>query len=237
MIMCSFSGCGLIPTVPLDDEQTEIVAEYAAGLLAKYEKGHSMGLVRVNELDMEALYATPTPTPIVTPEPLVPEEPELSYDEDISGEVQNSASEEVQITIVPLNEAFGFYNGNLDFAYVERCETYPQSEEQLLFAMNSTDGNDLMVVHFALSNQTGDEQSYLTNLKGYKVRFVVNGQDKYRCDFTILPNDLTSLSGKLSSGEMMDSILIFEVPKDKEVYSLDLLLVNGQEQMKYSLYQ
>lgn len=239
LLSSSITGCGFIPTIGLNEEDTEIVAEYAAGLLAKYEKGHSMGLVRVDDLDMDALYATPTPTPIVPPEPLVTEETEVEYDDSLVGDDDTLAEEkeDVQITLIPLNESFGLDNCGLEFSYMERCETYPESDEQLVFAMNATTGYDLIVVHFNMTNTSGQEQTYLTNLNGYKVRFIVNGEDKYRCDFTILPNDLTSFSGKLASGETGDAILIFELPQQNEIVSLDMMLVNGSDQRNYKLYQ
>ena len=58
-------GCG--ESVNLTEEQTELVSEYAAGLLLKYEKGHAIGLSRVADIKFEELDVTPTPTP--TPEP------------------------------------------------------------------------------------------------------------------------------------------------------------------------
>lgn len=53
-------GCSVGDSVDLTEEQNELVSEYAAGLLLKYEKGHNIGLARVAEVDFKELDVVPT---------------------------------------------------------------------------------------------------------------------------------------------------------------------------------
>lgn len=232
--MMVLTGCTSQEAIDAEAVKTQLVAEYAAGLLVKYDKNHKMGLARVDGLDISQLYITPTPTPIPLELPEIEELPEEEESDEALVEGGNK-KEEVEIKIIPLNEAFGFSNGSLDFSHIERCDSYPQ-DEALVFSMNASSGHDLLIAHFYLSNDTGEVQNYMTKLNGYKVRAVINGEDKIRCNFTILPNDLTSLSTNLEPSEAEDVVLVFEVPTSQEVVTCDLMLVNGADVMEYNLY-
>lgn len=241
LCLAMLSGCSLIPTINTSDEDTELVAEYAAGLLVKYNKGHSMGLTRVDDLDISQLYITPTPTPMPVIEiDIVPEDENETETEvnDLTEEsdVSNKKPEKEVIPPPPLNEAFGFSNASLELSNIERCDSYPNDDEELLFSMSASEGNDLLIAHFNLTNVSSETQNFMTGLNGYKVRTVINGEEKYRCTFTILPNDMTSFSGNLEAGEVKDVVLVFEVPSSLDIYSMDLMLVNGPDIREYPLY-
>lgn len=237
--MVILSGCG--SAVALTEEQNDLVAEYAAGLLVKYNNGHTMGLVSDKSLDMELLYATATPTPIPTPEPveeILPEE-EVSEDglvDDISSGGDDSGSNNVAISLVPLNEAFGLNGAQLTYVFYELCDTYPTMGDDLVMSMNASPGNQLLIVHMNLVNPTADTASFATNLAGKKVRALINGQDKIRADVTLLSNDLINYSGTLESMSGEDVVLVFDVPVGTNIGSLDLLILDGRETMRYNMF-
>ncbi|NLG03082.1 MAG: hypothetical protein GX567_04535 [Clostridia bacterium] len=43
------SGCSIVPTIELNDEQSALVSEYAANLILKYESGHANGLEAITD--------------------------------------------------------------------------------------------------------------------------------------------------------------------------------------------
>ena len=43
------TGCELVPSVNLTEEQSELVVEYAAGLLMKYDANHVNGLMKITD--------------------------------------------------------------------------------------------------------------------------------------------------------------------------------------------
>ena len=53
VIVCSLmmSGCGFIPSLELTPEQSSLIAEYAAGKLLEYVKGHPGGLMTVDDIN------------------------------------------------------------------------------------------------------------------------------------------------------------------------------------------
>lgn len=235
VVVCfNISGCGLVPSVELTQEQTELVAEYAAGMLLKYVKGHESGLMRVSDLDFSELNTTPTPTPIPTPEPVVPE-PVIEDSEALVDDNEGSKGESMEITLVPMNEAFSLNGAELNFSYGEVVDSYPSDEGELVFAMTATPGMDLLILHFDLSNPTGSDLNLATNLDGYKTRVLINGEDKIRSEITFLTNDLLNYSNTLEAGATDDVVLVFEINEGMQIDTLNLLLVKGSDQMVYNL--
>jgi len=234
LLMTGLTGCGIVPAVDLNDEQMELVSEYAAGLLLRYVKGHKNGLMHVSGLDFNELNITPTPTPTPTVAPIAPvpviEEGNVENVSDEKGKKDN-----IEISLVPINEAFSLNGADLNFSYGELTDTYPSGEDTLAFAMNATPGKDLLILHFDLSNFSGTDLELTSNLNGYKSRVIINEDEKIRGEITFLPNDLMNYSGQLLSGETQDVVLVFEVEEGTQIESLNLLLVNGSDQRYYKL--
>ena len=64
---------------------------------------------------------------------------------------------------------------------------------------------------------------------------MLNGSDKIRGDVTFLDNDLMNYRGLLTPGSSVDSVLVFEIPQETEVSSMDLLIVVDDTEQKYTL--
>lgn len=245
IVSAVFAGCGFVPEVSLTEEQQDLVSEYSAGLLMKYNKGHSNGLQWISDVKFEDLNITPTPTPI--PEVIdapnlengeVAEGVEVTQTEDISGEIPETAEEEnsVDITTIPMNEALGLYEATVNASYIELVDTYPANDEELVLAMKATEGYELLIIHFDIENNTGQELNLSTNIGNRKIRVLLNGEEKIRCEMTLLSNDLLNYSNVVAPGVKDDAVLVFEKKKNIEVNSITLVLVNSEEELKYNLY-
>lgn len=239
--MFSLAGCGMIPELSLTEDEQELIAEYSAGLLMEYNKGHSNGLMRVSDVKYEDLNVVVTPTPI--PDAIVPSVDEeiadslpQGPDEDISGESPSVDSESVEINLTPMNEAFGLSGADLVASYIELVDTYPATGDELLLAMNAVEGKELLILHFDVSNPGAEDLNLTTNIGDHKIRALVNDEEKLRCEITLLSNDLLNYSAVLSPGEKSDEVLVFEKDKDLDISSLTLILLNSEEQLKYNLY-
>jgi len=231
-LLCSGLLTACSQGVNLTEEQTELISEYAAGLLVKYVRGSSVGLADVKDIDFSELDRIITPTPIPTPAP--EEVPEQASDKPIVDSVSDgSDGQREEIILPPLAECFGLSGMNLDFSYAELCNTYPEAED-LVFSMNASEGNLLLIMHFILSNPESNNTNVIAKLNDYKVRALVNGEDRRRAELTFLPNDLTSFLGELAPQQAEDVVLVFEVPEDTQISSLALLLVKGGEQLQYN---
>ncbi len=49
MLVLCMSGCALVPSVELTEDEQSIIAEYAAGLLLKYDKNYSGSISKIDE--------------------------------------------------------------------------------------------------------------------------------------------------------------------------------------------
>ncbi len=246
------SGCGMIPSLNLTEEQSNLVAEYAAGKLIEYVKGHPGGLMNLEDVDRSEVNPglkkeeeeaeelppllpgsdeIPAPAP---PDEIVPNDDE-GFTPESSGE---EALVDAPVVDTPpaksLAEALGIEGADLTYDHYERAVTYPDNTE-LAFTMKAAPGKELLIVHFVLSNPGGSDINAYTDSSNFKVRMMVNGTDKIRGDVTFLDNDLMNYQGLLTPDAQVDSVLVFEVKEGTEINSMDLLIVDDDAENKYPL--
>ena len=264
VVACSamLTGCGMVPTLELSPEQSTLIAEYAAGKLLEYAKGHPGGLMSVDDIDRaevnpgmkkeEPAGEGPGPLPALpgpqesappadgqnppdegmTPPP---DEGEVPAPDDGDALVDSPEyGDEISAT-VPLGEALGIPGADIKYVSYEVAEHYPENGEELAFSMKAASGKRLLVVHFDLSNPGGDDIEVHTNSTEFKARLLVNGTDKVRGDVTFLDNDLMNYSGLLTAGATVDAVLVFEIPEGEEISSMDLLIIRDGEEQGYTL--
>ena len=255
-VLCTLAltGCGLVPSLELTEEQSNLIAEYAAGKLIEYVKGHPGGLMILEDIDRaevnpgmkkeeepEAQIPDHLPGEPVTPmEPLpapdgepAGEEPAVeSPDQEALVEAPEGADAVATKTIA---EALGIEGATVTYDRYEITPTYPENAVELAFSMKAAAGKELLVVHFALDNPGDGDIDVHTDSSNFKVRLVVNDGEKIRGDVTFLDNDLMNYRGQLSPGSSVDSVLVFEIPQETEVSSMDLLIVVDDAEQKYKL--
>ena len=243
----SLSGCAIVPSLELTAEEQSLVAEYAAGKLLEYAKGHPGGLMILEDVDrtevnpgLKKEEPEPEPEPLVpapVPEtPLPPPEDGISETpaEPSGDALVDSPDDAVAAATKPIAEALGIENAEVEFDRAETLATYPDDGE-LAFSMKAAPGKKLLIAHFALSNPGSEEVNVHTDSTGFKVRLRVNGGDKIRCDVTFLDNDLMNYDGLLTPGASVDSVLVFEVDENTEVETMDLIIIENGEEMSYTL--
>ncbi len=253
-VSVSFSGCALVPTLNLTEEQSTLIAEYAAGKLLEYAKGHPGGLMTVEDIDLTEVNPgmkkkeepasaeglpgqlpappagdAPQPADAAPPEegPVPPPEQEALVDapEDISSAPSKSIA-----------EALGLVGGaQISYEYYEIAGTYPENSEELAFSMKAAPGKELLVVHFLLTNPGESDIEAYTDSNNFKIRMLVNGSDKLRGDVTFLDNDLMNYRGTLTPGAQVDAVLVFEVPEQTEVTSMELIIIEDGGEEKYTI--
>lgn len=247
------AGCNLVPSLNLSEEQSNLIAEYAAGKLMEYAKGHPGGLMILEDVDrsdvnpgmQEEEEETPELLPPLEGEP-IPEAPSDDAvspipdqgdagdvpDQDALVESPESSSDAPTRT---LEEALGISGATLAYGYYEVVSTYPPNGTEIAFSMKAASGKELLILHFALSNPTDQDVEVHTDSDNFKVRLNLNGGERLRGDVTFLDNDLMNYSGVLTGGSSVDAVLVFEIPEGEEVSSMDLLIVVDGTEEKYSL--
>ena len=252
--VCAFAlaGCEIVPSLHLSEEESELVAEYAAGKLIEYVKGHPGGLMILEDVDRSEVnpglkkeeeepqlpVSLPGDPVNNNPEPPAPEGEDASPaspDSIPDEEALAPAPEAITAPTKSIAESIGATGADITYAYYEVCNSYPDDKEELAFSMRAANGKELLVVHFNVTSQSGEDVDIHTDSTDFKVRLMLNGSDRIRGDVTFLANDLTNYSGTLSAGQTADGVFVFEIEKGVEVGSLDLIILGSEGEQTYRL--
>ena len=248
----ALTGCDLVPSLNITDEQRSLIAEYAAGKLIEYVKGHPGGLMILEDVDRSEVNPglkkeeEPAPTPSALPGTTgqVPAPDVPSPDSDGGDAIADAPDETaivdspVDIDSVPtksLAEALDIPGAEVEYEYYEICPNYPNNSEELAFSMKAASGKELLVLHFLVSNPGESDINAHTDSSNFKVRMIVNGSDKIRGDVTFLENDLMNYDETITPGASVDGVLVFEVAEGTEVSTMDLLVITDGEEHQYDI--
>lgn len=197
------SGCNLASEVSVPEEEGTLIAEYAAGLLLKYDSKHGNGLARIEE-------AEETEEEAVVSEKKKEETPEEAanaiHDELATGVDMNADSP------VPLGEAMGLTGFDVIYQSYEVCDIYPtEAPGDMFFSMQASPGKDLMIVHFNVTNTSEYEQQCDMVNNSTLFRLIINGSERINQQTTILLNDLKQYQDSIAGYGMVDAVLVFEI--------------------------
>lgn len=225
------TGCGAMPD--LTQEETELISEYAVGVLLKYDKSHGSRLVDTSAYDTVEEVEMPEELP---EEPVLEEEPEEVSD---TTEVVDVSQDEdiTEPSVSSVEEYYGIPNVAIQYTGYELTDSYPSigEGEELFFSMDATPGTQLLVLKFSVLN-TGNEDQ-LMNMLGYGARFrvSVNGEASNGALATMLLNDMQTYDDVIPAGSSVELVSIVEVPQNTSVNSIDFILRGNGENATLSL--
>lgn len=211
------SGCEKVKD--LTDEETRLIAEYAATSLLKYDLNYAD---RIAEGEREAHEKAETEDAVTKEETTDPEEAttkEVITEEDskrppvedmIDGKTTENIveKEEVQDLAPVLNEE------GLSIKYSDYLisKQYPSKDKNgELIYLNASDGYELLVLQFQVKNITDEkvETSFLDKDVDYKI--LCNGNKAANPMLTILLDDLTTIDVSLNPSDETEAVLVFQV--------------------------
>lgn len=221
-VVCSAliaTGCG--NSIPeMTEEQQELVVEYAAGVVLKYDKNYEGKLVELTleENAAEEVEASNTPENEEVPETIESAEDDVMI-------IDNTENvEEVAYTIESLLQL-----DSVSITYIgyEISDCYPNENEgdDLYFIMNATDGNKLLVLKFLTENMSDLDTELNIAESNARFKIDVDGVTKNALT-TMLLNDLAYYQGTLAAGESTELVLVCEVSdaQAEEISSLSLIV-------------
>ena len=220
------AGCGgEIPD--LTQEETDLIAEYAAGILLKYDRDQINRLVDIPEYDEET-----------EEEELQPEEvEEQTEDEESTAVVDVSQDEETEPVVSSVEQYYGVPNVMITYTGYEVTDSYPPSSEgdDLVFSMEATPGTQLLVLKFNAQNLSGEDQAL--NMLGYGARFrvSVNGESSKGALATMLVNDMQTYNDVIPANSSVELVSIVEIPQGTNVGSIDMILRGGEQDATLNL--
>lgn len=229
-IACAMTGCGA--TVELTEEENELITEYAVSLLLKYDKNYNDRLVDLTlyeeEKDSEK------------EEEEMPEEPvadEEEQNEPASDDTEViDVSEEMQASTI--EEFYGIDGFTFQYTGYDLKKEYPEMTENetgAFFAMEATQGTQLLILKFQATNQSGVESELNMLNYGTKMRIAVNGETPASALSTMLLNDIQTYRGTIGAYESTELIAVIEVPEGTSVGNISMTLRSDSDNAVISL--
>lgn len=227
VLLCSMAaallmtGCATVPD--LTQNETELISEYAVGVLLKYDKRHRSRLVDISEYEFAEETEEPVEEVVEEPEPATEETAEVV---DVSQD-----EEETQPAVSSVEAYYGISNIMISYTGWEMADSYPpQAEGEIpYFSMDASEGMQLLVLKFNAQNLTGDDQAL--NMMDYRATFRVsiNGEASKGALATMLVNDMQTYDGVIPASSSVDMVSIVEVPRGTNPSTIDFILRGGEQ--------
>lgn len=223
------SGCATGPN--MTKEQSEKIANYSTALLLKYDANYTTRLVDTAAIEAErALIAAEEQARLEAEQAAI----EAAEEEKAAEESQSQEDEipVVEDVVLDIDDTLGLDVVDIEYSYYEVVSQYPEdSGSAVAPAHPSEDGNQLFVVHFTVTNSSGNFQDVSIFDTDATFRLETNTMSSKNTFITFLSNDFANFVDRMESGAMQDLVLISEIT-DNELIGLEniylIIKVNGE---------
>lgn len=206
---CMLTGC--IDSMPdMTEEQSELVAEYAADMLLKYSPNYHYRIA-----DEEEVASAEAEMETSQEEETTQEESQPSQDLSQTGSGETvSVGAETSVedgSEYDLAAFFGMNQFSIMYASCEITDAYPNAESGVGFSVTAPQGYNLLVLHFDVEN-LGEEAAQCDLFDQIsKVTVNVNDAGYVQALSTLLTNDLTTYMEDIPAGEVADAVVVVPV--------------------------
>lgn len=226
-------GCG--STIPeMTKEQQELVVEYAAGEVLKFDKNHTFKLTDLEEAEEEAkeeqATAEAVPAENGEDEEDAPDKQEGILPDDVT--VIDKEQENVSI-----EQFLGLDDIQITYTGFEVADSYPSdSDEEVYFYMDATQNRKLLVLKFDLKNTSAGEKDVDLAASQVRYKIIVDGFAQNALT-TLLLNDMAYFQGTLAAGESAEVVVVGEVALEQadQVEDLELVMKSVDDTATISL--
>ncbi len=207
---------GCVDHMPeMTEEQSALIAEYAADMLLKYSPNYNYKIA-----DEEVLAE-------VVEETVTEEETEEAFTEQtvevVEVSTQITAAEEttsaldiMDVAEVDFAEVFEMEDVEIRYEDMEICSVYPQGEVGTGFSVNATEGKSLVVMHMLIENTSEAVITCDLFEKDMDISINMNGGNYKKASNTLLVNDFTTYIEEIPAGESREAVIVAEVNKMTE---------------------
>ena len=237
--ICCFMLCGCTKYPNMKQEDYDLVAEYAAGLLLKYSETSDNRLMNIDEANdiltlEEAIEEEIEETEETEEEPVVESEETIEESVEETDTPVIDKSEQEEVVSAPIGETMGMDMLSIQLNGYEIKDSYPD-ESGAFFALDAGEGNKLLVAKVILIN-TSDSSVDINMLEqniSYKISLDGNGY-KFALS-TMLLDDLSTYVGTIGSGNSVELVLISEWDEEllNNISNPTLYIKNGELTGKY----
>ena len=199
------SGCGGEALYELTEAEQQLIVNYSAHVVSKFNRYQKDGLTYVLS-EKEELSSKPV---------IVESETEEERSDTLEvGNQSTEIMEEVgeKATLDYLYEASGLC---VSYTGYEIANTYVENQS---YALKPTPGKTFAILKLSVTN-TGDTTILLDQLSEkstYSLKGALDGEKAFHVPaiMSLLSNDFATYEGSLEAGSTEDMVLIFEIPKE-----------------------
>ena len=207
---------GCIDAMPeLTAEQSDIITEYAAGVLLKYSSNYNYKIADEEEVlaAMAARQEAAEPETAAETEPetdIVQAEGEANQNTSPTEAETETEAEQIQfVAELDFAAELGIDDLIIRYQSFEICSAYPGDNTG--FSVDAAQGKKLLVMHFDMEGLP--EEDVDCNLFDYEIKMRVNINDTGSTSVlsTLIPNDLGTYMDIVPAGEIVDVVAVAEI--------------------------
>lgn len=206
---------GCVDQMPeMTEEQSALIAEYAADVLLKYSPNYVYKVADEEVLlEKEMVEMTENNTEEQTKETV----------EVVEAEVVSTVEEEaeptedvIDVTEVDFAEIFAMDDVEIRYEDMEICSAYPQGDVGTGFSVSASEGKTLVIVHMLIKNISEAVITCDLFEKDLDVSVNVNDGNYKKASNTLLVNDFITYMEEIPVGESKEAVIVAEVNKITE---------------------
>lgn len=213
LLVLSLSGC--VKETKISEKQSDAVAEYAAGLILKYDRDYDQELSSQDELSNNGSNSTAITAP--------------AQNSTQGTTVTGTAGNNTDIKTYNLTDVIGKKDFSIDYKNYKLVKCYPEDSDHAYFTLEPRDGYQLMVVSFKVKNTSKSDNKLSLSEDDINYSLSVNGKKGYEPLLTLLENDLKYIDMTIGGGKTKNAILIFEVSKNDKLSNVSLEVSQGDK--------
>lgn len=218
----SMTGCQMSSIPDMSEEDTELVAQYAANLILSNNKNFDTGIATEEEIQKDDERRE---------RQRKREEEAKAAEEtkgrDSSGETSEGAMTDATVTNADLGAFLGLEGIAIDYQSYELCDAYPHDAgDDTFFAMGATEGNQLLVLSFNMQNNSGADQDIDILYQYPLFRISINGGENKNALTTLLLDDLSTFKDTLTVGESRQVVIVTEVSLEESQEPIQTLALH-----------
>lgn len=226
------SGCGA--KVPdMTDEQSKQVAEYAAGLLMKYDSHHESRLLNDVELENELVRlkelasrkAELAAADKALKDELLKEKEDNGQD---SYETPVVSQDEISQTAQYIDDFYDINGISIRYRNFSIMDTYPENGEY--FSVQAEMGKKLLVISFVAKNDSESEKllDMISLMPDMNIR--INNDRVHPALSTLLMDDIANYRNTLAAGEEVTLVLLAKIDENEadDITNISIEMQNDQ---------
>lgn len=224
MLAMLMGGCAE-EAYTLTEQEEDLIVNYSAHVVTKYNTYQKEGLAYVWPEDTEAIEDEQPET--VTPDTQQTEQ--ITVEGGTQAEVPDDVVNNEETTYAPnkatFTELFGGSGIELDYVGVRLASTYVEGS----YLLYPDDGKQFLVMGIDITNagQADTRVDYLSDESDFQL--ILNGEVKTPSEITLLMQDFSTFEAILKAGETRETILLFQIPTSVTTVERVDLVVSGEE--------